>query len=130
MTKYLTLEQVHELHADQIRTYGGALGMLNEPQLLSALAQPRMAFGGQDLYPSVIEKAVALSYSLTMNHAFVDGNKRVGFAALDFFLRGNGWALRTTIDEAEQVMLAVAAGTLKREAYLAWVVAHAEPRDE
>ena len=58
-----------------------------------AVAQPQMTFGGQDLYPTQIDKAAALAFSLVRNHAFIDGNKRIGHAAMDVFLVLNGYEI-------------------------------------
>jgi death-on-curing protein len=98
--------------------------------LESALAQPPMAFGGQELYPSRAEKAPALAFSLVCNHPFVDGNKRVGHAAMETFLVLNGWELAAEVDEQEQVMLRLAAGGLEREEFTARVRAHLQQRPE
>ena len=69
-------------------------GVLSLAALESAVAQPYMAFGGQELYPSLADKAAALAFSLIQNHAFVDGNKRVGHVALETFLVLNGCAAK------------------------------------
>ncbi len=92
--------------------------------LESAVAQPRAAFAGEELYPDVAAKATALAFSLINNHPFVDGNKRVGHAALETFLMLNGYELDATVDAGEQIMLAVAAGHAAREELLEWVRAH------
>jgi death-on-curing protein len=80
-----------------------------------------MTFGGQDLYPDLATKAAALGFSLIQNHPFLDGNKRVGHAALDTFLLLNGHELANPVDEAERVVLGVAVGTLDREGFTNWV---------
>ena len=80
MIRYLTLEEVLELHRLALAQAGGLAGVRDLGALDSALAQPQMAFGGQELYPSLREKAAALGFSLVCNHPFVDGNKRVGHA--------------------------------------------------
>jgi death-on-curing protein len=82
--RFLTLSEVLELHRQVMEQSGGLLGIRDLGALESALAQPRMTFGGVDLYPTLIEKASALAFSIINNHPFVDGNKRVGHAALDF----------------------------------------------
>jgi death-on-curing protein len=68
--RYLTLSEALELHRRIIGQSGGALGVLNLGGLESALAQPRTTFGGKELYPSVVDKAAALGYSLIQNHPF------------------------------------------------------------
>jgi len=89
--------------------------------LESALAQPHMTFGGEDLYPTLIEKAAALSFSLIKNHPFVDGNKRIGHAALETFLLLNGQEIEATVDEQEAIILGLAAGELDRSSFLEWL---------
>lgn len=84
--RYLTLGEVVRLHQMVIEQSGGASGVRDLSLLDSALAQPRATFGGQDLHPSLIHKAAALCASLVQNHAFLDGNKRVGHAAMATFL--------------------------------------------
>jgi death-on-curing protein len=90
----------------------------------SALAQPAMTFAGAELYPTVAAKATAICFSLVMNHPFVDGNKRVGHAAMEIFLLLNGFELHAPVDEAEQLILRLAAGELPREELLAWITTH------
>lgn len=90
MIRHLTLIEVLELHHKILAQSGGALGIRDMGLLESAIAQPRMSFGGEDLYPSLLEKAAALGFSITMNHPFVDGNQRTGHAATETFLFLNG----------------------------------------
>ena len=80
--RYLSLAEVIELHRRVVDQSGGASGLRDTGRLESAVAQPRISFGGRDLYPSLIEKAGALCFSLVQNHPFVDGNKRLGHAAM------------------------------------------------
>lgn len=110
-----------------LERWGGAGGIRDINALESALAQPRQSFGGQDLYPDLATKAAALCFSLVLNHPFVDGNKRVGHAAMEVFLLLNGLELRATVDEQEQLMLRLAAGHLKRDALVEWVKQHMAP---
>jgi death-on-curing protein len=119
--RYLGLAEVLELHRRLIAAWGGAAGLRDLGALEGALAQPRQTFGGADLYPSLAEKAVALGFALIRNHPFVDGNKRVGHAALEVFLVLNGYELQGTIALAEQIVLGVAAGAIDRTEFLAWV---------
>ena len=119
--RYLTLKEVLDLHRAVIERWGGAPEIRDLGMLESALAQPQMTFGGQDLYPEVEDKACALGFSLIRNHPFVDGNKRAGYAAMETFLVMNGYEIETSLDDAEQIVLAVAAGTAHREDLLAWL---------
>jgi death on curing protein len=128
MIRYLTLEEILELHRLVLEQSGGLAGVRDLGGLDSALAQPQMAFGGQDLYPSLGEKAAALGFSLVCNHLFLDGNKRVGHAAMETFLVLNGWELAAGVDEQEQVMLRLAAGDLERDEFTAWVQSHLRQR--
>jgi len=126
--RYLTLPEVLELHRQVIRQSGGAMGVLHLPALESALAQPRMTFAGEDLSPTLVEKAAALGYALIQNHPFVDGNKRTGHAAMEVFLVLNGHEIRAAVDEQEQIILEVAAGERDREALTEWLRSHTGER--
>lgn len=103
----LDFEQVLLIHARLIAQSGGSGGIRDRNAIESALAQPLMAFGGQDLYPTLAEKAAALGFSLIANHPFVDGNKRVGHAAAETFLRLNGFQFDASVDEQEAIVLRV-----------------------
>ena len=119
--RFLTLIEVLELHRRVIQQSGGAFGIRDVGLLESAIAQPRMTFGGEDLYPSLLEKAAALGFSIIMNHPFVDGNKRTGHAATETFLVLNGMEINASVDEQERVVLAIASGKLGREAFVEWL---------
>ncbi len=122
--RYLTLIEVLELHRQIINQSAGAMGIRNLGLLESAIAQPRMTFGNQELYPTVIDKAVALGFSIIMDHPFVDGNKRAGHAALETFLVLNGLEIDASVEEQEQIILAVASGTVGRKAFTEWLQQH------
>jgi len=130
--RYLTVREVLELYCRLMAQSGGTLGCRSLAALESAVAQPRMAFGGNDLYPDVVEKASALAFSLIMNHPFVDGNKRIGHAAMETFLILNGFEIDATAAEQESVILQVAAGQMGRTAFSDWLRVHvvAIPEDE
>lgn len=125
--RYLSLGEVLELHRCIIEQTGGASGLRDFAALASAVAQPRMTFGGEDLYPDLPSKAAELGFSLIKNHPFVDGNKRVGHAALETFLVLNGFELRSAIDDAERIVLAVAAGECDREEFERWICRSMHP---
>ena len=124
--RYLTLPEVLEAHEHILRQSGGAPGLLNLGALGSALAQPRMTFDGQDLYPTMVEKAAALGFSLIQNHPFVDGNKRTAHAAMEIFLVLNAYQIHATVEEQEDTILKVAAGKSGREAFTAWLRRHVQ----
>lgn len=119
--RYLTVSEVIELYRQMMETSGGTVGILSIEALESAVAQPRAAFGGNELYPTIIEKAAALGFSLVMNHAFVDGNKRIGHYAMETFLVVNSYELDTTVDEQESIVLQLASGKLSRDAFTDWI---------
>ena len=121
MIRYLTLIEILELHRRILEESGGALGIRDVGWLESAIAQPRMTFGGEDLYPSLLEKAAALGFSIIMNHPFVDGNKRTGHAATETFLVLNGLEINASVDEQERMVLAIASGESGREAFVEWL---------
>ncbi|PMD94548.1 type II toxin-antitoxin system death-on-curing family toxin [Siphonobacter sp. BAB-5405] len=130
MIKLLSLRQLIIIHEKLISQSGGGSGIRDEAGLKSAVAQPEMTFGGQELYPGLAEKAAALCFSLTMNHPFVDGNKRIGHAALEITLKINGYELSASVDEQEQVILDLASGLLDRETFTRWVLAKLVPFQE
>lgn len=119
--RYLTLAEVLALHRLVAEQTGGSAAVRDLAALESAVAQPRMTFEGRDLYATLAEKAVALGFSIIQNHPFVDGNKRVGHAAMETFLVLNGYELRASIDDSEQVVIEVASGKCSREQLLRWV---------
>lgn len=121
MIRYLTLIEVLELHRKILEQSGGALGIRDMGLLESAIAQPRMTFDGEDLYPSLLEKAAALGFSIILNHPFIDGNKRTGHAATETFLVLNGVEINASVDEQERMVLAIASGELGREAFVEWL---------
>lgn len=121
MIRYLSVGELLVLHRQVVQRTGGAEGIRDLGALQSAVAQPRTTFSGQELYPSISEKAAALGFSLIMNHPFIDGNKRVGHAAMEVFLYLNGYEIDATVDEQEAIILSLAAGELKRTQFLDWV---------
>jgi death-on-curing protein len=127
--RWLQLAEVLELHRRLIDQSGGMAGIRDLGLLEASLAQPRQTFGGIDLYPELIEKAAALGFSLIQNHPFVDGNKRIGHAAMEITLVLNGVELVASVDSDEAVVLAVAMGELNREAFTNWVKTHQQPID-
>jgi len=123
--RYLTIKEAIELHLRIIEQSGGLAGIRDFGMLESALAQPLMTFGGEELYPTLAEKASALGFSLIKNHPFIDGNKRIGHAVMEVFLVLNGYEIDATVDEQERVILSVASGELGRADFTNWLVARA-----
>jgi len=122
--RYLSLREILELHDKIIEVSGGARGMRDMRALESAINQPRVTFNRTDLYPDIIAKAAALCFFLVMNHPFVDGNKRIGHAAMETFLILNGFEIEATIDDQEKIILDLAAGKVDREQFTVWLNKH------
>ena len=120
----LTKQQVILLHRDVIAQSGGSPEIRDEGLLDSALNAPFQTFAGMELYPTIIDKAAHLGYSLIKNHAFVDGNKRIGTHAMLVFLLLNGIDVAYKDEELTQLILGVAAGEISSEQLLAWLQAH------
>ena len=120
---YLTIEDVLWIHQEQLRLYGGAPGVHDEGMVFSALLRPQTGY-----YADVIDEAAALWESLTMNHGFVDGNKRVAFASTVLFLGANGVTLTGTQEEwLEFIYGSLDAGTFRKPAIEDWLNRHSEP---
>ncbi len=118
----LSKEKVMLLHRIMTEQTGGDPNIRDSQLLDSALESVFQTFGGQELYPSVEEKGARLGYSLISNHAFVDGNKRIGMYILLIFLEVNGIRLHPSVSEVSKVGLAVASGEMKYEELYAWVM--------
>ena len=117
----LSEEKVLILHELLTEETGGSAGVRDMGLLNSALESAYATFGGDELYPSREEKGARVGFSLISNHAFVDGNKRIGMFIMLIFLEVNGVKIRPTNDEVVRVGLAVAAGEMKYEELLAWI---------
>lgn len=122
--RYLTLAEVLEIYRRVMEQSGGMPGIRDIGALESAIAQPRMSFAGEDLYPTIVEKAAALGYSIIQNHPFADGNKRTGHAAMETFLLLNGFEIAADIVEQVDVILSVASGKAARTSLLGWLTRH------
>ena len=112
---------LHKLIAEET---GGGVGVRDEALLESALEHAFSGFGGQEFYPSKEEKGARLGYTLISNHAFVDGNKRIGMYVMLTFLEVNGIRLDCSNDEVVAAGLGVASGEMDYNALLEWVRAH------
>jgi death-on-curing protein len=108
------------LYDGLVADFGGSSGLRDRGNLEAAVARPAMTFGGEDLYADLAAKAAALMHSLVLNHPFVDGNKRIGVHAAEFFIGRNGGVLEASDDELETLTLAVAEGKIAVEALAIW----------
>jgi death-on-curing protein len=122
--RYLTLSEILHLYDHIISSSGGTHGIRDFGALESALRQPRLTFDQTDLYPDIVSKATALCFSLIMNHPFVDGNKRIGHAAMETFLILNGYEIDSNTDDQEQIILDLAAGKATRKEFSDWLKNH------
>jgi death-on-curing protein len=122
--RYLTVGEVLEIYSQVMRQSGGGVGIRDIGALESAVAQPRMTFNGEELYPTIIEKSSALGFSLIQNHPFVDGNKRAGHAAMESFLMLNSYEISASTDEQVEIILGVASGKIDRGMFTKWLHEH------
>jgi len=119
--------EILRLHAKLIRMSGGSDGVRDIGLIESAIARAQSGFGSYDLYPDIESKAAALCCGLAKNHGFVDGNKRIGTAALLLVLAKNGYELRFTQSELIALGLGVAT-SMTLEDVVQWIRAHSAHR--
>ena len=122
--KILKKRQILLLHSVLIAESGGSDGVRDEGLLDSAVNTPFQTFSGQDLYPTVLEKAVRLGFGLIRNHPFIDGNKRIGTHAMLVFLNLNSITLSYEDDELISTILSVASGEMDADGLLKWIQQH------
>ena len=125
--RWLNLAEVLDLHRQLIEQSGGSKGIRDLGLLEAALAQPWQSFGESDLYPEFFQKVACLGFSLLQNHPFIDGNKRIGHAAMDVVMVLNGVELTAHVDAAEAVVLSIAQGLFDRSELARWLERHHEP---
>ena len=113
---FLTLEEVLEIHRDEIERHGGTLGVRDNGLLESAVATPQSGFGGHYLHGDLYEMSAAYLFHLVQNHPFLDGNKRVGAATALVFLTMNGVETKMTNQVLVDMVLAVAKGKMDKPA--------------
>ena len=124
--KYIPDELVLTIHADVLQRYGGEPGLRDRGLLESALAQPRMTFGGKDIHKTVFEKAAAYGFHICNNHPFVDGNKRVALVLMDLFLQKNGWQIIAAEEDTYSMMMSLASGKLSKSTLSSWLKEHSD----
>lgn len=114
-------EKVLLLHKLITEETGGDPNLRDVALLESALESAFQTFDGCELYPTKEEKGAKIGYSLISNHAFVDGNKRIGMYILLTFLEVNGIKINPTVDDVVRVGLSVASGEMKYDDLLKWI---------
>ncbi len=120
----LTKEQIIMLHEHLIRETGGSPGLRDDALLDAAIHAPFQSYDGTDMFPSIQQKAARLGYGLIKNHAFVDGNKRIGAHVMLVFLALNRIDLTYKQDELSDVILKVASGEYDFPDLLQWILNH------
>lgn len=120
----LTIDQVLWLHATMLQATGGAEGLRDKGSLESSLYHAFASFEGQDLYPSLEEKAARKAYSIIHSHPFVDGNKRTGLFVMLIFLEINGIVLKFTQEELVDLGNGLASGNMDDKEVLKWIRSH------
>ncbi|SRR6266567_3122689 len=113
---FLSLDEVLEIHEQQIELYGGSHGIRDSGGLESAVATPQATFGGEFLHPSIPAMAAAYLFHLCQNHPFLDGNKRAGANAAITFLLMNDWEPGFDEEELVELVLSVASGVIAKAA--------------
>jgi death-on-curing protein len=116
---FLDVDDVLEIHATQLETYGGSAGLRDRGLLESALAQPQASFGGQLVHDGLFAMAAAYLFHIVSNHPFVDGNKRTGMLAAIVFLDVNGIAIDHPSEDLYELTMGVAEGRIEKSAVAA-----------
>ena len=127
---YLTVEEIQEIHTKLIAKTGGSDGVRDMALLESAVFSLQSGYDDCELYPTVEEKAARLCFALIANHAFVDGNKRIGVLAMLIALQLNDVILAYTQPELVQLGLSAASGEMQYAEILEWVRAHKEGENQ
>ena len=123
---WITADDVIQIHSLVIQRSGGMDGLRDRASLEAAVSAPMQSFGGQDLYPTTVEKIARLGYGLASNHAFVDGNKRIGAMMTQLLLKWNGFQMSLRSGELADMFIAIADGSAKETDLLAWIQRHLE----
>jgi death-on-curing protein len=127
MIRYLTLNEISQLYQELMNRFGGIQGVRDQASLESCMVQPQQYVFGTECYPSLHEKAAALCYFLVKNHPFLDGNKRIGYVAMEAFLLLNGHEMVVNVDDAERVILSLASSSMEQSEFFEWVQLHIQP---
>lgn len=123
---WITADDVIQIHSRVIQRSGGMDGLRDRASLEAAISAPMQSFGGQDLYPTTVEKIARLGYGLASNHAFVDGNKRIGAMMTQLLLKWNGFQMSLRSGELADMFIAIADGSAGESDLLAWIQRHLE----
>ncbi len=122
--KILNEKAILQMHKQLVDTTGGEDGIRDIKLLKSAINSPFQTFDGKDLYPTLISKASRLAFSITRNHPFVDGNKRIGVLSMLVFLELNNVLLDYTDSELVELGIGISTGKLETEQISKWIIEH------
>lgn len=120
--QWTTADEVIKVHSCIIQVSGGIDGIRDRASLEAALAAPLQSFDGHDLFPTRLEKIVRLGYGLASNHAFVDGNKRIGAMMMQLLLEQNGYSVIFPEGTLSTMFINIAAGKASERDLLFWVI--------
>ena len=121
---WITAEDVIVIHSRIIAATGGIDGVRDRAGLEAAIAAPCQSFGGEELFPTIVEKVARIGFGLASNHAFLDGNKRIGAMVVQLLLKWNGYQLRLAPGELADMFIGIADGTKKEQDLLLWIQDH------
>ena len=122
----INIEVVKYFHSILIVEFGGSNGIRDLNALQAAIQRPYSTFDGKDLYPTIYDKAAALVESLVKNHAFIDGNKRIGYVMLRFFLIESGYDLSASQTDKYNFIIGISKGDLDFKDIKEWIVQNAQ----
>ena len=119
--RWTTVEQVIRIHSKVIARTGGLDGIRDRNGLEAAIAVPLQTFDGEELYPTDLEKIARLGFGLAANHAFIDGNKRIGAMMTQTLLAWNGYSLNLKQGELADMFISIADGTTSAQELYEWI---------
>lgn len=119
---WTSVEQIIMIHSQLIAKTGGLDGIRDMNSLESAFAAPMQTFGGEELFKTDLEKIARLGYGLTVNHAFIDGNKRIGAIMTQLLLKWNGYSLSLKVGELSDMFISIADGKSSEKDLLNWIM--------
>ena len=121
---WINADDVIEIHNRIIQVSGGMLGLRDRAALEAAIAAPMQTFGDEDLFPTETEKIARIGFGLASNHAFIDGNKRIGAMMVQLLLKWNGYTLSLEKGELADMFITIASGAATAEDLHDWILRH------
>ena len=121
---WVTADDVIAIHARVIEKSGGLDGLRDRSIPESAVSAPLQSFGGKELFPTDLEKIASIGFGLAANHAFLDGNKRIGAMVVQLLLKWNGYVLQLRQGELADMFIAIADGSAQEQDLLHWIKQH------